>query len=71
MMELAKRPNCRVFADWAGGLIWISHPSGLDGGAEVIRKMVADIGGARHPCFSARKYESQSRCVPATTSTFV
>ena len=45
MVELAKRPNCRVFADWAGGLIWISHPSGLDGGADVIRKMVADIGG--------------------------
>ena len=45
MSELAKRPNCRTYADWAGGLIWISHPSGLDGGAEIIRKMVADIGG--------------------------
>lgn len=45
MTELAKRPNCRTYADWGGGLIWISHPAGLDGGAEILRKMVAGIGG--------------------------
>ncbi len=42
---LSKRPNCRGYADWGGGLIWLSHPSGLDGGAEVLRRMLAEVGG--------------------------
>ena len=42
---LLARPNCRAYADWAGGLIWLSHPSGGDGGAQAIRSMVAETGG--------------------------
>ena len=45
LAELLKRPNCRGYADWGGGLIRLSHPSGLDGGANVLRKMMAPIGG--------------------------
>ena len=42
---LLARPNCRAYADWAGGLIWLSHPSGGDGGAQAIRSLVAETGG--------------------------
>ena len=42
---LLARPNCRAYADWAGGLIWLSHPSGGDGGAQAIRSMVDETGG--------------------------
>ena len=45
LAELLKRPNCRGYADWGGGLIWLSHPSGVDGGADVLRQMLAPIGG--------------------------
>lgn len=43
--KLIARPNCRAFADWAGGLIWVSHPAGGDGGTKVIRELVAETGG--------------------------
>lgn len=43
--DLIKRPNCRAFADWAGGLIWVSHPAGADSGAKALRDMVAPHGG--------------------------
>ncbi|MCE2517683.1 MAG: FAD-binding protein [Alphaproteobacteria bacterium] len=43
--DILKRPNCRAYADWAGGLIWVSHPSGGDSGAEALRKLVAPHGG--------------------------
>ena len=42
---LLARPNCRAYADWAGGLIWLSHPAGVDAGAQAIRSMVAETGG--------------------------
>ena len=45
LQQVLNRPNCRAYADWAGGLIWLSHPAGNDGGAIPIRKMLADIGG--------------------------
>lgn len=45
LTKLMERPNCRGFADWAGGLIWLSHPVGNDGGAQVIREMMAETGG--------------------------
>ena len=42
---LSKRPNSRAYADWAGGLIWVSHPEGGDAGINVIRELVAQTGG--------------------------
>lgn len=45
LKELLKRPNCCGYADWAGGLIWLSHPSGVDGGAEILRQKIRSIGG--------------------------
>lgn len=43
--KILNRPNCRAFADWAGGLIWVSHPSGGDSGASAFRELVRDCGG--------------------------
>ena len=43
--EVMKRPNVRAYADWAGGLIWVSYPSGGDSGAEALRKLVTPHGG--------------------------
>jgi glycolate oxidase FAD binding subunit len=37
--------GARWFYDWAGGLLWIVVPSSGDGGAGVIRKAVAAVGG--------------------------
>ena len=45
LQQLLNRPNCRAYSDWAGGLIWLSHPAGTDGGAGPIRQLVDAIGG--------------------------
>jgi glycolate oxidase FAD binding subunit len=42
--ELMKLP-CRAYADWGGGLIWLSLSLGLKGAAGKLRKMVASCGG--------------------------
>ena len=43
--KLIARPNCRGYADWGGGLIWLSSPSGQQAGATAIRALVSDYGG--------------------------
>lgn len=43
--QLLARPNCRGMADWGGGLIWLSSPSGQQGGADAIRALVAQHDG--------------------------
>jgi glycolate oxidase FAD binding subunit len=40
-----KRPNCYAYADWAGGLIWVGHPSGGASGGDALRRMVSSCGG--------------------------
>ena len=43
--RLLERPNTRGYADWGGGLIWLSAPSGQKAGAEAIRALVEEHGG--------------------------
>ncbi len=38
-------PSAQMFYDWAGGLIWIAPLSANDGGAAMVRKAVAALGG--------------------------
>ena len=45
LKQMLERPNCRGYADWAGGLIWLSHPAGRDGGALPLRQMLSAVGG--------------------------
>ncbi|MGC6485432.1 MAG: FAD-binding protein [Candidatus Puniceispirillales bacterium] len=45
LARLMERPNCRAYADWAGGMIWLSHPAGGDGGEAAIRAMLEETGG--------------------------
>ena len=43
--QILARPHCRAYADWAGGLIWVSHPAGHDGGAVPLRQLLSTTGG--------------------------
>ena len=45
MKQILARPHCRAYADWAGGLIWVSHPAGHDGGAAPLRELLSATGG--------------------------
>jgi glycolate oxidase FAD binding subunit len=38
-------PSVEMFYDWAGGLIWIAPLAAHDGGANMVRKAVATVGG--------------------------
>ena len=38
-------PAAQMFYDWAGGLVWVAMPAADDGGAAVIRRAVATLGG--------------------------
>ena len=45
MQKILARPHCRAYADWAGALIWVSHPAGHDGGAGPLRELLTATGG--------------------------
>jgi glycolate oxidase FAD binding subunit len=45
LAELAKRPQTRAYADWGGGLIWLSQPVGYDIEAKGLRGILASCGG--------------------------
>jgi glycolate oxidase FAD binding subunit len=38
-------PSAQIFYDWAGGLIWVAPMAADDGGAAMVRKAVAALGG--------------------------
>ena len=42
---LMQRPHSTGFLDWAGGLLWLSHPASGDGGAAAIRQQLDLHGG--------------------------
>ncbi|MGU9962140.1 MAG: FAD-binding protein [Candidatus Puniceispirillales bacterium WSBS_2018_MAG_OTU23] len=50
LTKILSRPNCRAYADWAGGLIWVSHPLNTVGengdcGGRALRDMLKPYGG--------------------------
>jgi glycolate oxidase FAD binding subunit len=45
LTELDKRPQTRAYADWGGGLIWLSQPVGYDVEGKGLRRMLASCGG--------------------------
>jgi glycolate oxidase FAD binding subunit len=42
---LIERAQAELLYDWAGGLIWAALPPGEDGGAKIVRSIVAAAGG--------------------------
>ncbi len=45
LAAIDKMPQASAFADWGGGLIWVSHPPQNNGGETALRQLVSDCGG--------------------------